>query len=110
MNEDFVTKSEHKMFAELMESENHRLHDEDSRQNERLKNLENMMENFRTVQASMEKMEAIMQSTLTEIEKQGQRLARLESRDGEMWRKSLSHIITTILGIVIGFVFRQIGM
>ena len=41
---------------------------------------------------------------------QGEKLEKLESRDGEMWRKVTGYIITTIIGIVIGFVFKQIGM
>jgi hypothetical protein len=42
--------------------------------------------------------------------KQGEKLEKLESRDGEMWRKVTSYIITTTIGIVIGFVFQRIGM
>ena len=41
---------------------------------------------------------------------QGEKLEKLESRDGEMWRKVTGYIITAIIGIVIGFVFQQIGM
>ena len=44
-----------------------------------------------------------------EQEKQGKRLETLESRDGEMWRKAVGYVLTAILGIVIGFVFTQIG-
>lgn len=110
MGDDYISRQEHETFTELMKSENQRLHDEDERQNARLKNLENMMESFRNVQASMEKMETIMQSTLVEIEKQGKRLERLESMDGEMWRNVAGYIVTAIIGIVIGFVFKQIGM
>ena len=35
---------------------------------------------------------------------------RLESRDGEMWRKVSGYIITAVIGIVIGFIFTQLGM
>lgn len=43
-------------------------------------------------------------------EQQGKRLETLEGRDGEMWRKVFGYIVTAVLGIVIGFAFRQIGM
>ena len=33
-----------------------------------------------------------------------------EERDGEMWRKVTGHIVTVIIGIVIGYIFKQIGM
>ena len=40
---------------------------------------------------------------LKEQQEQGKRLATLESRDGEMWRKVVAYIATAIVGIVIGF-------
>ena len=110
MNEDVITRREHEAFADLMKSENERLREEDTRQNKRLDIVEEAIKNFGKVQASMEKMETVMMSTLKEIEKQGQRLERLESKDGEMWRKVTGYIVTAIVGIVIGFVFKQIGM
>lgn len=33
-----------------------------------------------------------------------------ESKDGEMWRKVVGYVITTIIGIAVGFMFTQIGM
>lgn len=110
MADEYITRAEHTAFSELMDAENHRIHDENNRQNARLKKLEDMMDNFQKVQASMEKMETIMQSTLAELERQGKRLERLELRDGEMWRKVTGYIITAVVGIVIGFVFKKIGM
>ena len=41
---------------------------------------------------------------------QGERLEKLEEQDGAMWRKVTGYIITAIIGILLGFVFRQIGM
>lgn len=110
MDGDYISRPEHEAFAEIMRSENQRLEDENNRQNKRLDILEQSMQDFRRVQTSMEKMETVMTSTLKEIEKQGQRLERLEAKDGEMWRKVVGYIITVIVGIVIGFVFKQIGM
>lgn len=110
MSEDYISRAEHESFADLMKSENQRLHDENNRQNKRIDILEESVKNFAKVQASMEKMEAVMTSTLKEIEKQGQRLERLESKDGEMWRKVVGYIVTAIAGIMIGFVFKQLGM
>lgn len=110
MSEEYISRPEHEAFAELMKSENQRLAEEDKRQNRRIDVLEETVKNFGKVQASMEKMETVMTSTLKEIEKQGQRLERLESKDGEMWRKVVGYIVTAIVGIVIGFVFKQLGM
>lgn len=103
MSEDFIPRSEHEEFAKRMDEAN-------DRAAARIKILEESMTKFSAVQASMEKMETVMTSTLKEIEKQGARLERLEQKDGEMWRKVVGYIITAIVGIVIGFVFKQLGM
>ena len=47
---------------------------------------------------------------LKEQKDQGKRLETLENRDGEMWRKVVGYVATAILGIIVGFVFKQIGM
>ena len=48
---------------------------------------------------------------MTEEQKlQCAKIETLESRDGEMWRKVVGYIITAIVGVLIGFVFQQIGM
>ena len=51
-----------------------------------------------------------VEDMVKEQEKQGKRLEVLEGRDGEMWRKVVGYIITAVIGIVIGFVFHQVGM
>lgn len=51
-----------------------------------------------------------MEAMLKEQVKQGKRLETLENRDGEMWRKVVGYIVTAVIGIVLGFVFTQIGM
>ncbi|MCD7778873.1 MAG: hypothetical protein LUH47_10310 [Clostridiales bacterium] len=49
--------------------------------------------------------------TMCETQKQeGERLAALENRDGEMWRKISSYVLTTVIGLVIGFIFTKIGI
>lgn len=45
-----------------------------------------------------------------EQEAQGKRLVSLENKDGEMWRKVVGYVVTTVIGIVVGFVFTQIGL
>ena len=34
----------------------------------------------------------------------------LKARDGEMWRKIVAYIFTTVVGFVIGYIFKLIGM
>ncbi|OUN81990.1 hypothetical protein [Gemmiger sp. An50] len=47
---------------------------------------------------------------LKEQENQGKRLEILEGRDGEQWRKVVGYAITAVLGIALGYIFKQIGM
>ena len=38
------------------------------------------------------------------------RTPALEGRDGEKWRKVMGYIATAIVGVVLGYLFKQIGM
>lgn len=108
--EDMMTKTQHEEFAKLMKSENERLADENKRQNKRLDSLENTVRQIGNLTASVQELASSMKSMLKEQEKQGKRLETLEGRDGEMWRKVVSHLITTAVGILLGYIFMRIGM
>ena len=60
--------------------------------------------------AAVERLATSMENMAKEQDKQGKRLEALEKRDGEMWRKTVGYVVTAIVGIVLGFVFTQIGM
>ena len=51
-----------------------------------------------------------MENMLKEQEAQGNRLEALEDRDGEKWRTMISYVGTTIIGILIGYIFKMLGM
>lgn len=98
-----IARAEHEEFKKRMEEE-HR------RQNRRIELLETSVQQIREIATSVEKMAVSLQSMVKEQEQQGQRLEALESRDGEMWRKVVGHVVTAVISIVIGFAFAQIGM
>lgn len=98
-----ITRAEHEEFKKRMEEE-HR------RQNRRIELLENTVQQIGEIAASVEKMAVSLQSMVKEQEQQGRRLEALESRDGEMWRKVVGHVVTAIISIILGFAFAQIGM
>ncbi len=98
-----ITRAEHEEFCKRIDAEN-------NRQNQRIKLLEEQTKQVTDLALSVKELaQSIKQMTETQKE-QGEKLERLESRDGEMWRKVTGYIITAIIGIVIGFVFQQIGM
>lgn len=82
---------------------------EQEQQGRRLEALEGRDE-VNVLGVSMERIAANMENARVLQEQQGKRLEALEGRDGEMWRKVVGHVITAVAGIVVGFIFTQIGM
>jgi hypothetical protein len=98
-----ITRAEHEEFRRRMEEEH-------NRQNKRIELLEEQTEQFTDIAISVKEL-ALSVKQMAETQKsQGEKLEKLEERDGEMWRKVVGYIVTAIVGIVIGFVFKQIGM
>lgn len=98
-----ISRAEHEEFAKRQDEEN-------KRQNRRIEVLEDNIQKMSSLATSVEKLATNMESMLKEQEKQGKRLETLEGRDGEMWRKVVGYIVTAVIGIILGFVFTQIGM
>ncbi len=98
-----ITRAEHEEFRRRMEEENRR-------QDKRIELLEENTKRIELLNTSIEKLAINMESMLKEQVEQGKRLEFLEAKDGEMWRKVVSYALTTIIGLVIGFIFKQIGM
>lgn len=101
--ENPITRAEHEEFRRRLEEEN-------KRQDTRIGILEDSVRQIDALATSVEKLAVSMQSMLKEQEKQGKRLEALEGRDGEKWRKVMSYIATAIVGIVLGYLFKRIGM
>ena len=108
--EEYVSLREHEEFRRSMEAENKRLEDENNRQNHRLESLEKAVEQVAAISTSVEKLALNMENMLKEQVNQGKRLETLEGRDGEMWRKVVGYVATAIAGIVVGYIFKQLGM
>ena len=98
-----ITRAEHEEFRRRLEEENRR-------QDKRIELLEENTQRIETLNGTIGKLAANMEGMLKEQLRQGQRLELLESRDGELWRKVVSYAVTAIVGIVIGFVAKQLGM
>lgn len=101
--ENCITRAEHGEFCKRMEGE-------DKRQNRRIEELEENVRQIGILTASVEKLAYSIEGMVKEQERQGKRLEALESRDGEMWRKVTGHLLTVVVGIIVGFIFTQIGM
>lgn len=101
--EDVISRNEHEEFVRRME-------DEHKRVNHRLSDLEDTVRQIGELTASVEKLAISVESMAKSQNRQETRLEELESRDGEMWRKVTGYVITAVIGIVVGYIFTQIGM
>lgn len=98
-----ITRAEHEEFCKRVEAE-------DNRQNERLEILEEQTKQFTDLVLSVRELAQSVKQ-LAEIQKaQGEKLDELENRDGEMWRRVSSYVITSIIGLVIGYLFHKLGL
>lgn len=98
-----ITRAEHEEFCKRVEAEDHR-------QNERLEILEEQTKQFTDLVLSVREL-ALSVKQLAEIQKvHGEKLDELESRDGEMWRRVSGYVITSIIGLVVGYLFHKLGM
>lgn len=98
-----ISRAEHEEFAKRIEEENHR-------QNRRIEILEKNMQQLAALTSSVEKLAYSIEGMVKEQESQGNRLEKLESKDGERWRSVSSYVITVIIGLVLGYIFQQAGM
>jgi allophanate hydrolase subunit 1 len=98
-----ITRTEYGEFCKRIDAEN-------NRQNQRIKLLEEQTKQVIDLTLSVRELALSVKQMAETQKKQGEKLEKLENRDGEMWRKVTGYIITAIIGIVIGFVFQQIGM
>lgn len=103
MENNVITRAEHEEFRRRIEAE-------DNRQNRRIEILEKSIQQTQELVTSVEKLALSMESMVKEQEQQGKRLEVLENRDGEMWRKVTGYVVTAVIGIILGCIFKQIGM
>ena len=101
MGEDY-TREEHIEFVKRMEDEHKRL-------NRRLELLEEDVKQIGDLTASVKQLAVNMENMLHIQEEQAGRLKALEGRDGEKWRTVTGYIVTTVIGIIVGFIFKQLG-
>nr|UVM95748.1 MAG: hemolysin [Bacteriophage sp.] len=98
-----ITRAEHEEFCKRVEAE-------DNRQNKRLEILEEQIRQFTDLVLSVQELAQSVKQLAETQKVQGEKLDELEGRDGEMWRRVLGYVITSITGLVVGFLFHKLGM
>lgn len=90
---EYVTKDEHAEFAK-------RIEDENARQNHRIANLEESVQNIQRLTVSVEKMGVNMQYMADKQAEIAGRLNELEEQPGANWRALKSGIIGAIAAAI----------
>ncbi|MCX4355858.1 MAG: hypothetical protein OSJ43_06490 [Oscillospiraceae bacterium] len=78
-----------------------KLEDEDRRQNERIRKLEDSVGEIDRIARSTERLAVSMEQMLEEQTKQGERISKIEERDGEKWRGTVKTIITVTVTVIV---------
>lgn len=103
MADDVISRDEHNEFVKRIEENSRRV-------DKRLELLEQSSKEMTDIALSVRELATSVKTMAETQEKQGDKLEELESRDGDMWRKVVSYLVTAIVGILIGFIFKQMGI
>ena len=105
--DDFITRREHKEYAQRIDAEN-------ERQNKRISALESTVTQIGELTITVKELAVNMANMAREqekqncqLEKQAERFDKIEGRDGEKWRSVVSHITTTVIGAIIAYLIAK---
>lgn len=101
--EEFITRAEHKEFAEKLEKE-------DERQNKRLANLEESLKQIYALNTSVEKIALSIETLTKEVGTQNERLKAMEDKPAQNWDKLLWLVGGVIISAIGALVIKQIGL
>ncbi|MBD5396117.1 MAG: hypothetical protein HDR71_18100 [Lachnospiraceae bacterium] len=103
MEEKYISLREHEAFERRMDEAN-------ERQSKRISILEDEVKELRKISSDIKSLLVEMKGMREEQEKQGERLATLEGRDGEKWRDTAKDVLFTVIGIILAYVFMKVGI
>lgn len=83
---------------------------ENKRQNRRLDIIDSTLSQLNELTISVQNLATSMKHMLDIQTEQNKRLEELENRDGEKWRSISMYVLTALIGAVIGFVLKQVGI
>ena len=100
---DCIGRKEHEEFAKRMEDEHHRL-------SKRISAIEMEVKETGKIVNAVNTMAVNMEMMFKEQQEQGERLEKLEAIDGEKWRGFVKNVAIAVIGAVIGYITKQLGM
>lgn len=96
-------KEQHNLYAERIEEHLHRV-------DKRLELLEGSVKAINELALSVERLAGNMKSLSETQSDMKNKLDNISERDGEKWRKVTWLVLTTVVGAVIGYVIKSVGI
>lgn len=96
-------KEQHNLYAERIDSELEKI-------NGHLERLDKSVEKITELAISVEKLAMSVQTMANTQKDMDGKLTTIENRDGEMWRKVVGYVITSVISIIIGVVACKVGL
>lgn len=96
-------KEQHLLYAERIDGELERI-------DAHLERLDRSVEKITDLAISIEKLAQSVQTMADTQKTMDGKLTAIENRDGEMWRKVVGYIITSVISIIIGVVACKVGL
>ena len=103
MDDEYLRRYEHQEFARGVDREQ-------VRQNKRIADLEATVRQINDLTLSVQKLAINMENMLVNQTEQSKRLEELEHRDGEKWRSISRYVLTALIGAVLGFALKEVGL
>lgn len=76
---------------------------------DRINKVEAITEEIHNLTLSVERLTITLSNVVRQQESQESRIDLIEAKDGEMWRTFVKYVITAVVGVVVGFVMRNVG-
>lgn len=76
---------------------------------DRINKVEAVTEEIHNLTLSVERLTITLSNVVRQQESQENRIDSIEAKDGEMWRTFVKYVITAVVGVVVGFVMRNVG-
>lgn len=92
-----------------LEMELHDVENQVSNHEKEINRLSASIDMIHSLTASVDKLAVNMDNTLQELKNQGARIANLESKPAKRWESIVEKIITTAVGIIVGYLFSKMG-
>ena len=94
MTDELLSRNEHEEFSRRLEDNNRQMES-------RISKLEHQNDQITDLLVLVNKLASSMEHMMKEEDNHGKRIDKLESKDGEMWRKFVGYVVSAIVGMAI---------